>query len=181
MNLRLAIAVSLIFIVTGCSTYITPRYSISVDNYAALKKVAVTGVAVGNFSGQTNFESPTLGCSLDVPDKLGPIAYVRKAFEDELKLAGSYSDESPRVVLGGHISRMELHAKRFTYPVRVSWMIDITLNSSNGKSMDVSEDYSFPGTSQAYICGRVAEFFAPAVQDLIGKVVRSPDFKALVE
>ena len=53
--------------------------------------------------------------------------------------------------------------------------------STNGKSMLVSESYpfttSFVGETA---CNQTAQAFMPAVQNLVGKVVRSSEFITLV-
>jgi hypothetical protein len=47
--------------------------------------------------------------------------------------------------------------------------------------MVVTEDYSY--TSSFYgetACNQTAQAFMPAIQNLVGKIVRSPDFMALI-
>jgi hypothetical protein len=61
------------------------------------------------------------------------------------------------------------------------WQIDMTLNSSNGKSMDTSEQYSF---HSSYLgdaaCHDVADAFEPAVQALIAAIIADPRFPSLI-
>ncbi|CAM5786380.1 hypothetical protein CCAE64S_01752 [Castellaniella caeni] len=57
----------------------------------------------------------------------------------------------------------------------------LTLKSSNGRSMSLTESY--PYTTSFYgetACNQTAQALMPAVQDLVGKAVRSPEFKTLV-
>ncbi len=181
MKLRLALVLPLVLIATGCSTFVTPRYSVGADNNVALKKIAATDVAVGNFSGPANFGTACRAAGpLGVADGLSHTAYVRKAFEDELKIAGSHASGAPRVTLSGEVTKMEFSSARGL--TGGSWDIDLALKSSNGKSMTASEHYEFEsGFIADTACKQTAEAFMPAVQNLVGKVVRSPEFKALVQ
>jgi hypothetical protein len=48
--------------------------------------------------------------------------------------------------------------------------------------MVVSEHYEFnSGYTAETACRQTSEAFMPAVQDLIAKIVKSPDFRALVQ
>jgi hypothetical protein len=86
----------------GCSTYVTPRYSISADTNVALKSLGVSGVAVGAFSGPASFDNACRGAGpLSPPDGLSHTDYIKRALEDELKVAGAYAAGAPRVTLTG--------------------------------------------------------------------------------
>jgi hypothetical protein len=62
-----------------------------------------------------------------------------------------------------------------------SWDIGLKVNSSNGKSVSVSEHYEFnSGFIADTACKQTAEAYLPAVQNLIGKLVKAPEFKSLV-
>ena len=54
-----------ISILSGCETFITPRYSIEADNFMALRQLQVGDVSVGNFSG-TDVSSDS--CQIAPPD-----------------------------------------------------------------------------------------------------------------
>ncbi len=61
------------------------------------------------------------------------------------------------------------------------WDIGLRVNSSNGKSNFVSEHYEFnSGFDALTACKQTAEAYLPAVQNLIGKLVKSADFRGLV-
>ncbi len=174
------IALSLAALLSACSTFTTPRYSINPDTNVALKALGVSGIAVGNFSGPATFDA---GCRaagpLSPPDGMSHTAYLRKALEDELKVAGVHAESSPNVTLTGKVNKLEFSSARGL--TGGSWDIDVTVTSSNGKSMTAAEHYEFQsGFVADTACKQTSEAYMPAVQNLIGKVVRSPDFKGLV-
>jgi hypothetical protein len=106
--------------------------------------------------------------------------YIRKAFEDELKVAGIYAAASPRATISGTVKKLEFSSSRGL--TGGSWDIEILLNSSNGRTLPVAEHYEFEsGFVADTACKQTAEAYFPAVQNLIGKAVRSPEFKALIQ
>ena len=128
--------------VSGCSTYTTPRYALSADTNVALKSIGAANIAVGTISNPSNFDSACRAAGpLSPPDGVSHAAYIKKALEDELKVAGVYSTGAPRVILGGTITKLEFSSARSLFGG--SWDIDLTLSSSNGKSMAASEHYEF--------------------------------------
>jgi len=166
---------------SGCETMVTPRYSISADNNVALKSMNIQGIGVSDFTGPTNFDSNCRAAGpVQVPDGLTHTQYIRKALEDELKVAGAFSDKTARVTLTGAVTRLEFSSTRGL--TGGTWVIDLNLKSSNGKSITTSEQYEFAsGFIATTACKQTAEAFHPAVQNLIGKIVRSPEFSALVQ
>jgi hypothetical protein len=181
MSKQLMITVSLAALLSACSTYTTPRYAISADTNVALKALNATGVAVGSFSGPAAFDSSCRAAGpLAPPDGISHTAYFKKALEDELKVAGAYTASSPRIVLTGTVSRLEFSSSRGL--TGGSWDLDVTLNSSNGRSMVASEHYQFEsGFVADTACKQTAEAYMPTVQNLISKIVRSPEFKSLLQ
>jgi hypothetical protein len=102
--------------------------------------------------------------------------YVQRAFSEELKVAGVF-DARSKIVLSGVVEGLELSTVASGY-----WAIDLRVNSTNGKSAFVREHYDFPVAFDGLTaCKWAADAYLPAVQDLIGKLVTSPDFKALIE
>lgn len=62
------------------------------------------------------------------------------------------------------------------------WQIDLTLDSSNGRKLDVREYYEFnSGFVANDACRNTAEAYSRAVQNLVGKAVKSPSFAELVK
>lgn len=162
---------------SGCSTYSATRYSISTDNVVALRSLNGKTVNVGAFSastpGQTEIMCRGVG-PIKTPDGEPFAEFVRKAMLDELKIANIYSSSAP-VTITGNLDAIDFSSSSG------NWNLALTVRSSNGKSMSVSESYGY--TSSFYgetACNQTAQAFMPAVQNLVGKVVRSPEFVAFV-
>jgi hypothetical protein len=165
----------------ACSTFTTPRYAINADTNVAIKAMNVKGVSVGTFTGPASFDNSCRAAGpLAPPDGMSHTEYIRKAFEDELKVAGAYADGAPRVTLSGDVNKLSFSSARGL--TGGTWDIAITLKSSNGRAMPVAEHYEFEsGFVADTACKQTAEAYFPAVQDLIGKAVRSPEFRELLK
>ena len=79
------------------------------------------------------------------------------------------------MTLTGHVDRLEFSS------MSGAWDIALTLKSSNGRTVAASERYEF---GFVYIgqqaCNEVAKAFVPAVQNLVGKLIRHADFPSLL-
>lgn len=175
MTLRNFALIVLALLVAGCETYTAPRYSISADNVVALRGVSPSRIKVGAFSDPNQFAD---GCRAAGPITIGDgltfAGYIRKALIDEMKIAGVY-DEAGNVTLTGSVYKLA-----FSSTVAY-WDIGLTVTSSNGRSISVEENYRFPGSFAAETaCKRVSDAVHPAVQNLLQKLIASPDFRALV-
>ena len=168
-------------VLTGCSTYVTPRYSISADTDLAIKSKAKPGIGVGSIQAPAEFNTMCRGAGpLGVADNITHSEYIKRALEQELKLAGVYAAENPRNILSGVINRMSFSSSRGL--TGGTWEIEIMFFSSNSKRLLVTEHYEFhSGFVADTACKQTAEAFLPAVQDLLLKLATSPDFKSLVE
>lgn len=180
MNRILFAAVAAAGLLTACETPTTQRYAISADNNQAIKALNVSGVGLGTFSPPADFSANCRALGpLQVADGLSHTQYVRKAFEDELKIAGAFANGAARVTLAGTINKLEFSSSRGL--TGGSWTIDLTLSSSNGKSLTVNEYYEFnSGFVANEACRNTADAFSRAVQNLVGKTVRNPGFAALI-
>jgi hypothetical protein len=167
-------------LLAGCDTMVAPRYSVMADNNVALKALGTSGIGVGEFTGPDRFDNNCrLMGPLEVPDGLTHTQYIRRAFEEELQLAGIYAGAAPRVMLSGRVGYMDFSSTREV--TRGTWTIQLTLASSNGMTMEANESYDFAsGFIANTACKQTAEAFAPAVQNLIGKFVRAPEFALMV-
>jgi hypothetical protein len=167
-----------VVLLSGCSSYNVAKYGISPDNAAALKPMSGSKVTVGPFRaaepGRTEIGCRAVG-PIKTPDGLAFEEYIRRAFVDELRLADVYAESAP-VALEGNLTRMDFSS------TGGKWFLDLTVASSNGRSVQVSEVYdyetSFIGEKG---CALTAQAFVPAVQSLIGKLVRSPEFAGLLK
>jgi hypothetical protein len=173
---------------TGCSTFDIDvgRYSVSRENTAALKRLGAQKVAVGKFTASKSGTNE-INCSGGVFDPLaytGPIKtpdrrsfedYIRQALIDELTVAQLFAESAP-ITLTGNLNKIDFDS------VAQFWIIDLTLTSSNGRSLSVSNKYSYFKLSHGErYCPRTAYFFVPAVQVLLGKVVHDPIFAELLQ
>lgn len=165
---------------TACSTFTPQRYSISADNNVALKAIGVGNINVGSFTGPASFDRACRGAGpIAPPDNMSFEAYIQKALADELKVAGMFDDQTPKTTLSGVLEQLSFSSSRGL--TGGEWKISLRVNSSNGKSMSVSEDYLFEsGFIADTACKQTAEAYLPAVQNLIGKLVKSPEFRSLL-
>jgi hypothetical protein len=109
------------------------------------------------------------------PDGESFEAFIRKALIDELQVAEVYAPTAP-VVLAGNVGQFDFSSHSG------KWTIALTLTSSNGRRVNVSDEYDYGGF---YFLGEVAcrqagQALMPAVQNIVGKAVRHPDFPALI-
>lgn len=163
-------------VLSGCSTYSAARYSSSTDNVMALRELKGKVVNVGAFSatkpGLNEIMCRGVG-PIKTPDGESFADFVRKALLDELKLANAFSASSP-VTLTGHLDAIDFSS------ANGSWNLALTVKSSNGKTMTASEQYAYKTSFYGETaCNQTAQALMPAVQNLVGKIVRSPDFAAL--
>ena len=167
-------------LLAACETPTTQRYAISADNNQAIKAIGSTGIGVEPFAPPKDF-SPNcraLG-PMEVADNLTHTQYIQKAFEEELKIAGAYAATSPRITIGGNVNKLEFSSSKGL--TNGYWLIDISLHSSNGKTLQVNENYEFhSGFAAVEACRNTAEAYSRAVQDLVGKALKSPDFAGLL-
>jgi len=165
---------------TACETPTTQRYAVSADNVQSIRSMGLTGIAVGAFAEPTDF-SPmcrSLG-AIQVADGLTHTQYIQRAFVDELKIAGAYSQGSPKVTLTGTVKKLEFSSTRAL--VGGSWAIEVVLRSSNGRTIEAGEYYEFSsGFGAVSACQNTAAAFSRAVQNLVGKVLKHSAFPALV-
>lgn len=164
----------------ACSTYTPQRYNISADNNSALKAIGVGNINVGTFTGPSSFDKACRGAGpIAPPDNMSFEAYLQKALADELKVAGMFDEKTPKSTLSGAIEKLNFSSSRGL--TGGEWNIDLRVNSSNGKSIMVSEHCEFEsGFIADTACKQTAEAYLPAVQNIIGKLIKSPEFKSLL-
>src|SRR5262249_35437074 len=170
----LAIAV----LCTACSSYAVPRYGVAVTNVTALKQIGGQKTNVQPFTA-TGESKTEIGCRAVGPVKTSdgrPFEeYIRKALIDELTIAELYADAGP-ITLGGNLDQVDFSS------TSGKWMLAVTLKSSNGRSLSVANTYDYESSFVGEkACALSAQAFGPAVQVLIGKIVHSPDFAALLK
>ena len=168
-------------LVSACETPTTQRYAISPDNNLAIRALNAKAVGVRPFVGPENFDSNCRALGpMQVADNLSHTQYIQKAFEDELKIAGVYASDNPHASIGGKLNKIEFSSSKGISSGY--WLIDITLDSSNGKKINISEYYEFnSGFVATEACRNTAEAYSRAVQNLVGKAVRSLGFNDLLK
>lgn len=162
---------------SGCASFDVGRYGVSVENAAALKRLRPATVSVGRFTaaspGKTEITCRGVG-PITTPDKRPFEDYIRQALIDELTVADLFAEASP-TALSGHVRTVDFDS------MVGEWMLDVTVNSSNGRSMNAAITYSYGFTYVGETaCARTAKSFVPAVQILIGQLVYSPAFAELL-
>jgi hypothetical protein len=167
-------------LIAACETPTTQRYAVLAANNQMIRTLNTTGVAVGEFAPPAAFNPQCrLAGTMRVADGLTHTQYIQRAFADELTMAGVVAVGAPRVVLTGKVEKLEFSSMREV--VGGSWTIDLTLTSSNGSSMSVSELYPFESGFNAHsACKEAADAYLRAVQNVVGKTVADPRFRELI-
>jgi hypothetical protein len=162
---------------SGCSTFVPGRYSISADNVSSLRAHRGHTIHVGDFTSpapRREFACRAAG-PLVAPDNETFTEFVRKALVAELKIAELYAETAP-VTLTGTLDHLDFSSTSGT------WDLTMTVKSSNGRRLTVSEQYKFETSFVAETaCNQTAQAFGPGVQNLIGKLVSHPEFAALIQ
>ena len=115
---------------------------------------------------------------IHLPGDVSAEAYFTSAFSDQFELAGLNSGKNAPVTISGEITRFDFSSMI----AGGNWNFGITLKSSNGHNLSVSEDYHFAASFGGdAACHDVADAYAPAVQALVQKVVGEPGFAALLK
>lgn len=175
---KLFLSLALVIALAACSTMQPPRYSISVDNVQALKKYENANLMISEFVQTSSFNA---GCRMMGPiepaDGLTFPEFISKAFNDELKMAGIYSESGTKI--SGDITKVDFSS--ISGLTNGFWDIAVTLNSSNGNSLSAQNKYTFKsGFDAITACNATADALSPAVQDLIKKAVTDPAFERLL-
>jgi hypothetical protein len=173
------ILVALLFtiFISGCSTYTVDRYSISVDNVTTLKTLTGSKINVGLFTatkpGITEIMCRGVG-PIKTPDGETFEDYIRESLIDDLKIAELYSENSP-VTITGNLDKIDFSSNTGT------WTMSVSISSSNGKTIKVSENFSYSTSFYGETaCNQTAQALMPAVQNLIDQIIRHKDFPGLI-
>ena len=166
------------FLFAACSVH-TPRYSVSAENFEQLKTYAGTQAQVVFLSQSAAFDPLCrLAGPVELPDGFTIAEFIAKAFNDEFKLAGIYSEDGIKIT--GDIAKVEFSS--MSRLINGYWNISLKLESSNGKTLPVSHQHNFKTNFDGVAaCNETADAFVPTVQDLIRKAVFHPQFGSLLE
>lgn len=174
----------LAFVVGACSSlliYMPPRYSVSEDNAKAIKRFGGGNISVGQFTMADKFDNDcgiTAG-SVRMPDNLSFEGYIRQGLIDELKNAGMFDDVTPKITLSGAVEQLSVFSRRSIYTS--TWKIGLHVDSSNGKSVSVTEQYNFDAGPGSYAdCQKIADAYMPLAQKILAKFIDAPEFRSLI-
>ncbi len=175
---KVVLAIS-VLVLSACSTMQPPRYAVSVDNIQSLKKLPEIHGEFATLNQPANFSS---GCRLMGPiepaDGLTIPQFITKAFNDELKMADKYSKDGVKIT--GDITKVEFSSTSGL--TNGYWDLGLSLNSTNGTNLTVSNKYTFKsGFDAITACNATADALSPAVQDLIKTTINHPEFSNLMK
>jgi hypothetical protein len=162
-------------LLTGCAYNVSP-YGAAVENVEAIKAYSLKPVSVGTFQSSKPGNA-SITCRAAGPVTVSPSfeAYIQKAFTDELRLAGLYEPASP-LVLTGRLDDIDFSSGM----TDGNWAFTLTLTNARSESFTTQSRFGFAGSFSAdKACQEVAQAFGPAVQKLVGDVVRHPRFRQI--
>lgn len=169
------------FIFSGCANKVHD-YSISTENLIALKQIAQKGntVKLGKFTDSGKDERSVM-CRLATP--IGTptgetfASYIQNAMKKEMIVAGVYSD-SAKNTLTANLN--DIYGS--TTLGNAYWDIDMTVKSTNGKSLRVKSRYDYESSFSAYsACSEMQRSFPLAVQKVIKEIITNPKFVSLTK
>lgn len=174
--MRNLLILTLCAILTACAAYSSNRYSPSSNNTELLKTAGAKPVNIGNFTS-TIPGLKEIWCRGDArittQDGEQFSDFIRNALQAELNAANAYSAEAP-VTITGNIDEMDFSSNSG------NWVISVTLKSSNGAILSLTENYKFnTSIDTRSACNQTAQAMVPAVQNLITRIIKSPKFAAL--
>ena len=163
---------------TGCSVAGGP-YAVHPDTITALRALTGRAVRIGTFTSDKPGKSEIMcraAVMIQTPGAVPFERYVEDAFRTELLVAGLATAGAP-VTLSGHLERM--HFSTFSEAV---WDLKVTLASSNGRRLTITERYAFNWHFVGdYACRETATAMPLAVQALVRRAVQHPEFAGLIE
>ena len=113
---------------------------------------------------------------IEPADGLTIPAFITKAFNDEFKMAGIYSEDGTKMT--GDVTQVRFSS--MSGLTNGYWLISLDLQSSNGEGLSVSHQHNFKsGFDAITACNATADALTSAVQDLIKAVVSHPQFESM--
>lgn len=162
---------------SGCS-FTASNYGASFENVETIKELGSVQVFVEDFTATTSTSS--IACrgagSVVTPNKETFESYIHKAFVSELKLAGIFSETAP-ITLKGHFTKIDFNSNIGNG----KWAFELTATSDQDESVNIVSKHEFSTNWVAdKACQQVAQALVPAVQNLIGDIVKHSKFKELI-
>jgi len=177
-----ALILTAVAILAGCETTNSIPYKASTSNIIAIKQVTAPKslkVNVGTVELAGGVEEHPM-CRLMGPVTVAPgktlPQYIKDAFVEELYAAQAFDPQATNVI------NARIDSLSFSSVSPASWSIAVSFSSTAlPGGYGVAETYRFDTSFTAFsACKNVADAFGPAVQELLGHAVASPDFAALV-
>jgi len=141
------------------------------------------GTGVAAFSSDvTTFGSDLCKSQpIQLPGGISMAEYLRRAFELELARAARLDPES-EVFIWGTVKRVRLRSdgQLSTGAIGGTWILELELHSSNGKSFRVASGNAYRTGFQTISCPEAAKALMPAVQNLVRTAVLHDAFPALM-
>lgn len=180
-SLTAAVAISGALLLSACETTTAIPYQASTQNVISAQrtlKPANSKVTLGAFtSSGKDADKPNCRAAgqLDVAPGKSVEAFIRDAFQTELFMANGY-DEAAATSISANVDRVEVNTVGTG-----AWTIAMTVKSNAyPQGYSVSTTYPFASSFSAVnACKNAVAAFNPAVQELLNKVVSTPDFAKL--
>jgi hypothetical protein len=180
---RLVFGLALLGVVffSGCANKVH-EYSVSTNNVLKLQGLSKNNkdINLGEFTDSGRDEAKVmcrLATPIGTPSGETFASYIKNAFAKELLTAGMYNPSSD-VTISMNID--SLYGS--TTLGNAYWEFEVTLKSSNGKTMKVKSRYDYESSFSAMsACSEMQRSFVLAVQKLIGDIVNSPEFAELIK
>lgn len=166
------------FLFTGCGIK-TSEYNVSADNVQTLRDYKELKLDVSNFTATTAGESSVmcrLAETVSTPKGESFEEYIKDALVSELKMAGVY-DKNSDLKISGNLNKIY----GSTMFGNAYWEINITISSSNGKSLTVTTKRDYPSSYLASTaCNNMGTSFSPTIKQLIADIINHKDFSSLL-
>ncbi|MDL2284701.1 hypothetical protein LJC19_06135 [Oxalobacter sp. OttesenSCG-928-P03] len=171
-------SIAAIALLAGCAVFKTVSdYTPDPENIPAIQANVAIPVNVGEFT-DASFRKELTCRSLaivEAPDEWTYADVIRYALIDELTQAERFDTESP-VTITALLNRIDFETEKG------SWIIRMTLTSSNGKSMTIEEvhAYSATGIGEA-ACVQAVSHYRHVLAKFMKNLLASPEFAGLTK
>ncbi len=171
---------SAVLLFTGCANKVH-EYAVSSDNILQLQQLSKQGkkIALNKFTDSGREETKVmcrLATPIGTPQGQTFAEYIHKAFEKELIIANMYD---PNEATKLSLNLDDIYGS--TVLGNAYWKFDVTVKSSNGKSLKLTSRYDYESSYFASsACSEMQRSFVLAVQKLIHDIISHPKFRELL-
>jgi hypothetical protein len=170
------------------------RYDVQIDNKDFKGIINGKKINIGQFTssnpGKSDLECPPL-VFVKTPGDEAFSMYIRKAIISELNQVRAFSPQADVTITANLDSIEYVHSSTFDEKFENTGamvterylVLVMTVISSNGRSLVIQEKYKIPMTPilKGETCQDLSQVFMPTVQRLIGNLIRSPEFPAMIK